>query len=163
MDLVALDPGGTTGWSWLNEDGIEWGELGEGRAHHYKLEQFLYNASGTAKRRNSRLVVLYEPFDNRAAVEAEIISGEYVGVVRLFNQKTGTPIIPRGVANMKTWCRIDDIDYEKLRATELYVPGMPHATDANGHILHYIVHEQAHLEFTKRCLQKLRRYIVGNG
>jgi rhodanese-related sulfurtransferase len=154
--VVALDPGGTTGWSrWSDNGGISWGQIGP-RAHHLDLEKFLHQSLYVDDYVGNKLVVVCESFQNRANAAAELVSLEYIGVVRLFSQKTNTRLIMQDPGNMKEWCKHDGEKYAKLKANGWYVSGQPHATDANGHMLKYLVSHWGHLEVMQPHMQKLQ-------
>lgn len=157
MDIVALDPGGTTGWSWWDDiSGLTCGELGQGnRPHHTALEHRLFQIAGSI-RPTSKLTVICESFDNRADPAAELVSLEYIGIVRLFCAKTNTRFIPQSPGNVKPWLKSNGVKYAKLRATGLWVPGQPHASDSNGHILYYLVNNWGHLEAVQPYMKMLR-------
>lgn len=145
MKIIALDPGGETGvasvtmyengeFSYIHTEDL----VGE---HHYMLYNYLYN-----ERPN---VIVYERFvyQNRKK-KVELVSREYIGVVKLYSQVIGTKLAPQMAADAKNlWT--DD----KLKALGLWVKGSTHQRDATRHLLHFITNTLGNQEY----VNELRR------
>lgn len=127
MNIISLDPGGTTGIAIYGEDDIITSyEIG-GDDHHKELRDAL-----------SELVpdlIIYESFDWRPYrnQKVELISREYIGVIKLF---CITFDVARQVQKpaLKSWWTDN-----KLKRVGEYNVGMPHANDAVRHLLYYIM------------------------
>ncbi len=140
--LMALDPGGTTGWAKvtslpdINELEFTHGQLGP-HEHHTELYDHLEI--------HSPYTVICESFEFRqmgsdTKKKVELISREYIGVTKLYcsyfnvhlefqTASTAKALIPdKGPAQ--------DV---KLKQLGLYVPGAKHARDAYRHLLRYMV------------------------
>lgn len=96
MRLMVLDPGGYTGYvrATINNDQITArpGFLGPDD-HHRELHQLIFQEYADAD--NDQFVLVYERFDHRNREAALLISVEYIGVIRDFEQaakKCGDPI-----------------------------------------------------------------------
>jgi len=106
FNVLAFDPGGTTGWAQavlIRTDNVEledihlWtGEFGP-EPHHRELYDFL-----NKERRHADLEIVYEPFTYRQHIEedaegrvrasrhkVELISAEYIGVIKLACSELG--------------------------------------------------------------------------
>jgi hypothetical protein len=161
MRVVVLDPGGTTGWSrWSDNGGVSWGQIGP-KPHHLELEKFLFQSLYMDDYVGNKMVVVCERFDNRGNAAAELVSLEYIGIVRLFCKKTDTRLIDtQDAGSMKEWCKSNGVKYAKLKATGLYVPGQPHATDSNGHLLSYLVNNWGHTSAVQPYMKQLREMVT---
>lgn len=139
LNLVALDPGGTTGIArtmFNKTDGtcgkVYVDELGG--AHHKLLWDFLCKESPD--------VIIYERFthQNRQSNDAgagigaiDLVSREYIGVARLYAQLTSKKTAPQMPdTGKKLW------PDRKVRGLDLWHPGMPHAMDATRHLLYFV-------------------------
>lgn len=137
--IMTFDPGGTTGWAlwdpmrkYLDEPYIKSGQIGP-EQHHYELNILLDQYEPNR--------VIYERFDNRANAAAELISLEYIGVIKLWAQcnQPRITLLDQGVSDMKAWIEAKN-GYAKLKATGLWIPGKPHENDARGHLLFHLFH-----------------------
>lgn len=143
MKIVALDPGGTTGIAHTVYDKrskrfakIVTSELGP-QEHHKELYRFLIDESPH--------VVVCERFihqnrkdeDSAAGVgSVELISGEYIGVARLYCDLTDKTVVLQTPAQAKKlWT--DD----KLKTLDLWIKGSTHKRDAIRHLLYFITVE----------------------
>lgn len=91
MRIVALDPGRTTGvaiFSSASKTGLDFHvshlQIGPG-PHHLELDEFLYGQMQKSDR--DGLIIVCEGFDNRANPATELVSLEYIGVTKRFQQK----------------------------------------------------------------------------
>jgi hypothetical protein len=147
--ILAFDPGGTTGWAALEYDipvpphEPIWrrGHL-EGADHQSKLWNFLMaeliDTTTSTDRENSRVVVERFDYRNDSRPGLELISREYIGVIKLFCQRSEVILqlqTPVGKMGKKTF-----VKKENIQRLGLYNPGMKHAMDATAHLLNYIVH-----------------------
>ena len=159
--IIGLDPGGTTGWAtytaekkkmlpyedatnvvltqYLNE---EWtcGQLAT-HDHHKILNDFL------GMQQVEETLIVCESFDyrNQSKPGLELISREYIGIVKLFSQERNVPYVLQTASQGKV--RDNDKSFvrkENLERLGLWVKGgastWNHAMDAYGHILYYMIH-----------------------
>jgi hypothetical protein len=135
MVALALDPGGTTGYTLSNGDVLLGGQLGPD-IHRLELWTLLNNVA-PAK-------VICERFDYEIRRDSqdmfdvpgiELISRNYIGVVELYCDLTDTPLYmqARQVLTIK-WCSDD-----ALKTLGIYTPGMPHQNDSARHMLYHTV------------------------
>jgi len=153
--VIALDPGGTTGWAeWSSTPyhggvGI-WehytcGQIGEpGLDYHLELDEFL------GSRRTENFIVIDETFEFRQGDNdregIDLISREYIGVAKRWCQENGVRHVKQSPGEAKGF--IPDkpknglAANEKLKVLGLWVPGKRHAMDAMRHLLYYQVNRQ---------------------
>lgn len=145
MYVIALDPGGTTGWASFYDNPHEtdmkvkrdlpiWdrGQIGP-YEHHGELLDFLMSEKPDT--------ICFEEFTYQirnkskyAAAAVNLISKEYIGIIKYFGQRANIELVARHASHAKsTWT--DD----KLKALGLWVPGNPHAMDATRHLLAHLV------------------------
>lgn len=142
--IIALDPGGTTGWAtytcdeMLNtEDKIErsdvvWtcGQIGPGE-HHLALDEFLGN------QQVAKYYVVCESFEFRKDKQRDNIvlsSLEYIGVAKRFCQERELNIYMQTASMAKGF-----VSDEKIKALSLWSPGHKHAMDAYRHLIYFMV------------------------
>jgi hypothetical protein len=151
--LLALDPGGMTGWThfeqkvlitpqgrieWLDKYKIEHGEFGP-EPHHHQLYRFL------ELRRHHNWRVVCESFQNRG-MDKSIISAEYIGVVRALQQESEELVVYRNRPWLfwQTASTVKGKDAfwtdDKLRKLGYWWPGEPHARDSFKHLLHHLTY-----------------------
>jgi len=135
--IVALDPGGTTGIATVRFDdgGYEWSfsELGP-YEHHDELWEFLYN---TCKPWTTGSTIVCESFEfrqNRQRDNINLMSREYIGVVKLFRAILNVPVVFQTAGMAKPF-----VTDEKLKAMDLYYTRSKHARDATRHALYYMI------------------------
>lgn len=136
--IVALDPGGTTGWATYDDfngaDSFSLGQL-EGDDHHLQLYDFL----GHMQVQN--FVVVCESFEfrqNRQRDNINLMSREYIGVTKLFAQeRMGRPVVFQTAAMAKGF-----VTDEKLKAMGLWWRGKRHGMDAMRHLIYYMVNRE---------------------
>lgn len=140
---MALDPGGTTGVSVVtDEDEIKFGrsQIG-GLTHHQVLYDCLTSYQPS--------VVICESFVYQQRINVNLISVEYIGVVRLWCLQNDCPLEMQHASQVKRlWS--DD----KIKRMGLWIAGQPHAMDATRHALHFLVFKRGR----KDLLDKLRNY-----
>jgi len=148
--IVALDPGGTTGWASLNADAVmvdeyneiantEWrcGQLGPDK--HHKELAVLLEMNHTA-----HYTIVCESFEyrNQSRPGLELVSKEYIGVAEYIQQDRNiAPVVYQGAAQGKVGKKsfVKKVNLERLG---LWSPGYPHAMDGYGHLLYYIIHSK---------------------
>jgi hypothetical protein len=146
FSVAAFDPGGTTGVAiarWQPDDPDEQltslKQIGFFRyhlgpaLHHLDLWLLLCSSDFTD--------VVWESFEFRqhitkdyAKTGVELISREYIGVLKLFCELHQVRSHSRNVSSAKRF-----IDDAKIKQLGLWLPGMPHAMDATRHLLRYLV------------------------
>jgi hypothetical protein len=83
--------------------------------------------------------VVLEGFDNRANPAAQLISLEYMGIVKLYCVMYDIPLIEQG-PSMKEWTTD-----EKLYALDLWFKGLKHSRDAARHLVRYLAVKEKHM------------------
>lgn len=138
MRILAFDPGGTTGVAYFDTDSVfvEYKDyidrfyLGANKEyHHEELLQYLMAMNPD--------VVVTERFDYRKSQKhADLISVEYIGVMRLFCRKYRVPFIEQKQLKGHKGLWTDD----KLKAMGLWISGelYNHAMDATRQLLYYM-------------------------
>lgn len=152
--LLALDPGGTTGYTLRRGEKWVGGQLGPGN-HHRDLWDLLH----ALKQPSS---IICERFDYEIRRDAkntydvpgiELVSRNYIGVVELFCELTKVKLYmsPRSVLGVE-W--VKDTALKKMG---LYVPGKPHQNDSARHLIYHMVQ----IRNEKTILERLRtdRYV----
>ena len=150
MRILALDPGGTTGFKiWSDEVGFVGGQLINGHmkdGHHEELWSMLNNLYPT--------VVIYEAFEyrNRARAGLVLDSREYIGIIRLWGEITDGAVLVKQTASQAKGFVNDAI----LKKGSLWVPGNPHENDAMRHLVYYLVNGKHGLtELRTKLLKEL--------
>lgn len=153
--VVALDPGGTTGWAKydakyrtehdsgkpiLVEQNFEVGQLGPHEHHrdlyaaleHWHIHHFVVVTESFEFRQND---------GNRMGIE--LISREYIGVTKLFGAERKVPVVLQTAGAAKKFVPDKGPDAnKKLKAMGWYTPGMKHANDAARHLIYYLVNAE---------------------
>lgn len=144
MKVLALDPGGTTGWVLytLKEEtyGLteKWdeGQLGP-EEHHVDLYMLINSLCMEALAQNDEFIVVCESFEfrqNRQRDNINLMSKEYIGVVKLIAQTLGIPVVFQTAGAAKPF-----VTDQKLKAMLLYSTNQRHANDAKRHAVFYLV------------------------
>lgn len=169
--ILALDPGGTTGYCGIvpHRDPDQ-GELSK-EGHHEELWDLLVKATDVARDHHTQLTVVCEAFEFRqedAATRPKIdyMAAHYEGVVELYckfvSNRFLKPLVPEVVLVKQYASQVKGQgkkgrsktfwgDDAKIKKLGLWKPGKPHAMDATRHYLYYVT-------FTlgdKRYLHKL--------
>jgi hypothetical protein len=138
--VIALDPGGTTGWATFAADRMPDGELyagvwrrghlGPGQ-HHDLLYAFLEMETVATTH------IVSESFEyrNRARAGLVLDSKEYIGVTKLFCQQRKLIYYSQTAAQGKGFVKDDNI-----KRLDLWRPGWKHAMDATRHLLYFLIH-----------------------
>lgn len=144
--IIALDPGGTTGiaeCSWepypekMEEFRYTTDELGPAEHHHTLYERlrlafYMYPAH--------HLTVVCEAFEwrqNLQKMKVELISREYIGVVKLVCEQHQIPLVFQSASMAKTF--VSDDKLEKMGIMEKPKHPMRHRNDALRHLVRYQV------------------------
>jgi hypothetical protein len=161
MRIITLDPGGETGYAVCRWDhkvtqppSVHYDQFGP-EAHHRQLWKFLgQHYTSTA----GRLIVICERFDHRNNEFARLVSLEYIGVVKLFEQTLPAAKVVWQGSDVKSWA-----DDSKLKKCGLLITPKTkwrHTNDAMRHLLYFICHhhqvDQEILEARQYYFEQLR-------
>lgn len=150
MKILALDPGGSTGYAQYDSERRSWLQGTLRGEHHIALMNLLMSDNWD--------VVIYERFlyqrrELDAGVSLVLDSVEYIGVIKLYHQSitaahgmvekssdsglhlvqfTVPELVMQAPSSMQLW------DDRKLKAAGLYTTDSPHARDATRHLLYYL-------------------------
>lgn len=154
--IIAFDPGGTTGWASYSAFAIDdvngngtrtyhnetWaqGQLGP-EEHHGQLNALLE----LQRVKDYTLVSESFEFRNRARDGLELISREYIGVIKLFAEEEEVSLYMQTAAQGKGF-----ITDRKIKAAGLWHPGWKHAMDATRHLLFHMVNKQRRMDLVER-------------
>jgi hypothetical protein len=142
VKVLALDPGGTTGWAifdisvddegspvWRKaiRDHFRAGEMGSNREHHKALWSFLIKEHPD--------LIICERFDNRNNEFAKIVSREYIGIVKLFCLLFHSDLVMQGSDVMVF---TDDDKLTKLGIKVTPRSKWEHANDALRHLVRHL-------------------------
>ncbi len=150
MKVVALDPGGTTGWAVYCDEvaerdakrahspqlflpGFYCGEFRKSN-HHEELFDWL------AFEHTHDTTVVCESFEfrqNRQRDNINLMSKEYIGVTKLFGQTHAVPVVFQTAALGKGF-----VTDQKLKAMSLWSPGNKHAMDAMRHLVYFLINKK---------------------
>lgn len=141
MKVVALDPGGTTGIATYLKPVVgdeHWGVSQVGPDEHHD-ELYNYLAETFVPFSGNQFVVCesFEFRQNRQRDNINLMSREYIGVVKLFGKKHGIPVVFQTAGVAKPF-----VTDEKLKIMDMWVPGKKHAMDARRHLIYFLVNEQ---------------------
>ena len=149
LRIIALDPGGTTGWALADiEEGghIEFKhDMLERMNHHKELHDTLESFEPD--------IIVCESFEYRNANRPglELISVEYIGVMKLFAETSGTPYVMQKAAQGKIRDKPTAfVKPDNLKRLSLYHPNQVHAMDAYGHLLYYIINKPGDVDIILR-------------
>ena len=130
--IIALDPGGTTGWAVWQGDQINVGHWGPDD-HHLTL----FDNLGFYQ--TSEYHIVCESFEYRqhARANVNLVSKEYIGIVKLFQQERMSKL-PNQYVKFQTAAQAKGfVTDSKIKASHLWTPGMRHAMDAMRHLIYY--------------------------
>lgn len=139
---LALDPGGTTGWVRYSPEApslmrFVTGQLGP-EEHHERLYALL------EREHTQKYTVICESFEfrqNKQRDNINLMSREYIGVVKLFRKERNVPVVFQTAGAAKGF-----VTDEKLKAMGLWVPGQKHAMDAMRHLVFYLVNVERRVD-----------------
>lgn len=148
LNILWLDPGGTTGWALYTCDLMSMGEGTPWEHHNVKWnsghlgpEQHhcqLWSLIGACHTDN--YILGYESFEFRQGKQrAKIVldSKEYIGLCKLYACLTN-PTVPVELISQTAATGKGFWSDEKLKQVGLFTPAMRHAMDATRHLLHYL-------------------------
>lgn len=145
--IVALDPGGTTGWASYTEYEdpavmkFDWGQIGP-EEHHLKLHNFL------GLQQTDEFKIVCESFEFRQGKQRaniNLISKEYIGIAKLFAaERLRSPVVFQTAGAAKGF-----VTDPKLKIMGLWVPGKQHARDALRHLLYYMITVERRVDLIK--------------
>jgi hypothetical protein len=149
MRIIALDPGGTTGYAvfdWAPGYGLgTYGHIGP-EEHHYKLDQFLIeNEKGLQPHQapETDAIIVCENFVHSNNEFAELVSCEYIGVVKRYCQDSNVRLVlqspsikPGKNKNSKGWAT--DAKLIKLGIFLEPKTKWMHANDAMRHLAYFV-------------------------
>jgi hypothetical protein len=135
--ILALDPGGTTGWALVQQDEFaelyNVGQIGPG--DHHKV---LWNMISKLNAQHVDFRLVCESFEFRQGKQRAgivLVSKEYIGICKLFGQCfPETPVVFQTASQAKAF-----VTDEKIKALDLWSPGNKHAMDAMRHLITYQV------------------------
>lgn len=139
---MALDPGGTDGWSSFQVDEsygspiwkdnlrkhFQFGQLGNNVEHHLLLWKLLMHENPNT--------VICERFDNRDNEFAQIMSREYIGIVKLWCEMFKRELVMQGADQAKTWTTDRKLECLGLMLEPRTV--WRHANDSTRHLVYWI-------------------------
>jgi hypothetical protein len=152
--ILALDPGGTTGWATATYNGNDelhfvWDSGHLTDDHFQELLELLYYHLTQANKEEVGLELVCESFQfrqhinsDKAKTKVELFSCEYIGVVKLFEQMNDVPVYFQTASAAKTLCPDKGPQSNvKLKQVGVYKPvtDWVHAMDAMRHLLRYMV------------------------
>ena len=130
FNLIALDPGGTTGYAVSVGGRFYSGQIGP-TEHHRELYDVLNNYGP-----NETICERFE-YRNTSRPGLELISREYIGVAKLFCSFMDQELILQTAAQGKGFVSDDN-----LKLLGLYEKGQQHARDAMRHLIYRIVNNK---------------------
>lgn len=145
--VIGLDPGGTTGWATVSrtrepsDETWQFGQLGPNE-HHEELFAFLEMSIV------QETVIVCESFEfrqNRQRDNINLMSKEYIGVVKLLDQeRNNVKTVFQTAAMAKGF-----VSDKKIKAMGLWQPGYKHAMDATRHAIYYLVNKENRTDLIK--------------
>ena len=141
MTIIALDPGGTTGWASARFDytpGLPLNRVTfactqfDKPQHHLQL----WRAIRDEHQATDDLIIVSESFEYRANSRAGLVldSKEYIGVAKLFSQLHDTLYVEQTAAKAKGF-----VKDEHIKKLGLWSPSQRHAMDAYRHLLYFMI------------------------
>jgi hypothetical protein len=161
--IIALDPGGTTGWATYTAGRMVWdssgteyydekwacGQLGP-HEHHNELDIWL------GIQQTEQYVIVCESFefrnlDRRHRDNINLMSREYIGVAKRFAQERQVPLRLQ-TASLAKGLFPDSGPHanKKIKDAGLWHPNQKHAMDATRHLLWYLVNRDNRLDLVER-------------
>jgi hypothetical protein len=146
--ILALDPGGTTGWcSYDSSTGLQRGHIDDGN-HYFKLFNIIIGIIDT--RISRKIHIVCERFEFRKSDadrdKIDYISAEYIGVVKLIGQmykaNSNVKLVMQSASQVKGRKDANDdptvfFNDDRLKKLGLWLPNMRHAMDATKHYAYY--------------------------
>lgn len=135
MKVLALDPGGTTGFAEgiINDNGLMTIRTGQTKLAHYELFAQLTLVAPDK--------IIYETFKyrNRARKGLELISAELIGVIQLYSHQYSVEVFAQDPGEV-----MGHFTDKKLKQDGLYKKAHPHAMDALRHLLHWYTFKEGY-------------------
>lgn len=125
MRVIAIDPGGTTGWCLVDDNRVS--STGQLSGAHYAE---LYNLLGILE----PSIVVCERFVHRSTFGVDQVALEYIGVIKLFCQARELDLRMHTAAMAKQFWTDP-----KVKKIGLWKANQRHAVDAIRHALTYIM------------------------
>jgi hypothetical protein len=138
--IIALDPGGVTGWATYSCHDV----LGEQCNHTFhcgQLEGDHHNSLDVllGNQHVPDYTIVCESFQKYRELDSpELVSLEHIGVVKRFAQEWKVPLVFQSSSQGKIGKR-SFVRRSSLVRMGLWSPGNPHAMDAYGHLLYYMI------------------------
>lgn len=150
FNIIALDPGGTTGIATayypggiesptIQDFNIKTDELGP-EEHHTALHNYITVRVGGPL----PLTIVTEKFEFRqhinsehAKTKVELISREYIGICKMIAKQTGVRLIQQSASQGKHF--VPDKKLDRCGILERPVTPMRHRNDALRHLIRYLV------------------------
>lgn len=138
--VLALDPGGTTGWAtWTDSDTSARTPTWSGghitaAEHHLQLGALIENQAV------QDYTVVCESFEFRQGKQRgnlNLMSKEYIGVTKYICKDRRITFKLQTAGMAKAF-----ITDSKIKAMGLWMPGMTHQMDAMRHLLYYLINER---------------------
>lgn len=156
--ILALDPGETTGWATWSELEEPWespfncGQIGP-QEHHLQLDSFLGHMQVT------NFTVVCERFEyrNQSRAGLNLMSREYIGVVKRFAQERMIDVITQKVVFQNATQAVGPKSFVQdshVKRLGLWTPNQRHAMDATRHLLYYIIHSGYHTDLANTLLER---------
>lgn len=143
VDIVSLDPGGTTGVAIMDNDGsIRHHQIGPDK-HHKTLWLFLINMAPD--------VLVCEQFNYQRreldkGVSLVLVSKEYIGIAELYTQTYECQLVMQNASEAKDFC-----DDRKMEKWGLDLPHKErHAKDAYRHMIYYDIFRRQNKDWLHR-------------
>lgn len=139
MKILAIDPGGTTGYAWGFLDGTN--------PLQFKTEQhkYLHNEFYNFMVKTEPDYIVYETFEyrNRARAGLELISAELIGIILLYISERVIPFAAQSASEHGAGGRTGYYQNRKLKALGWY-KSMPHEMDAARILLNWYMFKKGH-------------------
>lgn len=134
MRIIAFDPGGTTGYSvgeLRGPDGVLRFTARQYRFDHMELHKYLVKQDPDW--------IVCESFEFRNAVKkgTELISCEYIGVIKLYCQEWQIPLSLQTASTVGAGGKKGYFSNQKLKDLKFYLPAKLHAMDSLRHLLYW--------------------------
>jgi len=146
VKVIALDPGGTTGWAkGLIRDGKMYVVSGQDEWDHFDIFKELSEVTKPD-------IIVCERFDYRKGGRkqegVELISREYIGVVRLYALMF--PNTPNGPLQLYMQMPSEGVggywkEDAQLKKDGVFMIGKPHANDAMRHLLQWYTFKEGYI------------------
>ena len=154
--IVALDPGGTTGYAMItfHDDVVPYSfNCGMFRSLNHHKE--LYDALGMWHVDDYEIVCESFEYRNASRPGLELVSVEYIGVMKLFCQERNIQFHMQSASQGKVRDKPTAfVKSENLKRLGLWSPSQVHAMDAYGHLLYYLINSKVYPEIALELLNK---------